>query len=135
MSRKRILIADDHETMLDEVRTLLAEEYEIIGSVKDGRALAQAAQDLKPDLIITDISMPAMTGFEAAAKIRSLGMAIKLIFLTVQSDRAYLKKAHALGASGYVLKVYAHEQLPIAVSKVLTGGTFISPELPAQDWI
>jgi two-component system, NarL family, response regulator LiaR len=132
MPRKRILIADDHETMLEEVRTLLDRDYDIIATVQDGHALAKAAQELKPDLIISDISMPVMTGFEAAAKIRSLGFAPKIIFLTVQSGPAYLKKARRLGADGYVLKVHAQEQLPLAVSKVLTGETYFSPQLQSE---
>lgn len=129
MSRKRILLADDHVAMLEEVRALLEGEYDIIGTVENGETLVEAAQRLNPDLIISDISMPVMTGFEAAAKIRALGLQTKLIFLTVQSTPAYLKKARSLGADGYVLKVYTNEQLPIAVSKVLTGNTYISPQL------
>ena len=129
MSRKRILLADDHVAMLEEVRALLQDDYEIIGTAENGETLVEAAQRLNPDLIISDISMPVMTGFEAAAKIRALGLQTKLIFLTVQSTPAYLKKARSLGANGYVLKVYTNEQLPIAVSQVLTGSTYVSPQL------
>lgn len=129
MSRKRILLADDHVAMLEEVRALLDRDYEIIGAVQNGATLVEAAQKLNPDLIISDISMPVMTGFEAAARIRALGLQSKLIFLTVQSAPAYLKKARSLGANGYVLKAYTNEQLATAVSQVLTGNTYISPEL------
>jgi DNA-binding NarL/FixJ family response regulator len=129
VSRKRILLADDHVAMLDEVRALLEDDYEIIGTAENGETLVEAAQKLSPDLIISDISMPVMTGFEAAAKIRALGLQTKLIFLTVQSTPAYLKKARSLGADGYVLKVYTNEQLPVAVSRVLTGNTYVSPQL------
>ena len=128
-SRKRILLADDHVAMLEEVRSLLECNYEIVGTVENGETLVEAAQRLNPDLIISDISMPVMTGFEAAAKIRALGLQTKLIFLTVQSTPAYIKKARSLGADGYVLKVYTNEQLPIAVSQVLTGNTYVSPQL------
>jgi DNA-binding NarL/FixJ family response regulator len=129
MSRKRILLADDHSEMLDEVRALLDQEYDIVGEVNDGKRLVEAAQELKPDLIVSDISMPEMTGFEAAAKIRELGLNTKLIFLTVQSSSAYVKKARSLGADGYVLKVYTNEQLPRAVSSVLMGEAYFSPQL------
>jgi DNA-binding NarL/FixJ family response regulator len=129
MNRKRILLADDHAEMLEEVRALLDKEYEIVGAVQDGKQLVQAAEELKPDLIVSDISMPEMNGFEAAAKIRSLGLSSKLIFLTVQSSPGYLRKARSLGALGYVLKVYTTEQLPLAIASVLAGNPFFSPEL------
>ena len=129
MGRKRILLADDHVEMLDEIRSLLNEDYEIVGAVENGRKLVEAAQALQPDLIVSDISMPVMTGFEAAAKIRALGLPAKIIFLTVQSSAAYVRRARALGADGYVLKVYTNEQLPVAVSSVLMGNSYISPQL------
>lgn len=132
VNRKRILLADDHQAIVEEVRDLLDQAYEVVGTVENGQTLVEAAQRLKPDLIITDISMPVMTGFEAAAKIRALGLATKLIFLTVQSSPAYLKRARSLGADGYVLKVYSTEQLVTAVSKVLAGDTFFSPQLAAN---
>lgn len=131
--RKRILIADDHAAMLEEIQRLLKEDYDIVGAVEDGRALVEAAQRLKPDLIVSDITMPVMTGFEAAARIRDAGVAAKLIFLTVQSSHPYLKKARSLGADGYVLKVYAAEQLPIAVSTVLEGHCYVSPQLNREE--
>src|SRR5262249_29475948 len=131
VGRKRILLADDQEEMLKEVRALLDADYEIVGSVENGEQLVEAAQTLKPDLIVSDISMPRMSGFDAAAQIRQLGLFPKIIFLTVQSSSAYLKKAKALGADGYVLKVYTNEQLPLAVSRVLTGTPYISPQLKA----
>ena len=133
MSRKRILLADDHAEMLEEVRSLLNEDYEVIGTVENGEKLVQAAGTLKPDLIVSDISMPRMTGFEAIAKIRASGNPAKVIFLTVQSSPAYLKKARALGADGYVLKVYTNEQLLLAVSSVLTGRSYYSPQLEARN--
>jgi DNA-binding NarL/FixJ family response regulator len=115
--------------MLQEVRTLLQQDFEVVGAVENGAALVEAARQLQPDLIISDISMPQMTGFEAAAKIRAAGLKAKLIFLTVQSSPAYLKKARALGADGYVLKVFVTEQLRPAVDAVLAGGSFTSPQL------
>ena len=130
---KRILIADDHTEIVQEIRSLLQQDYEIIGAVGDGAALVKEASRLKPDLIISDVSMPVMNGFEAAGKIRSLGLKTHIIFLTVHSSPPYLRKARSLGASGYVLKVYANEQLPIAVSTVLRGESYTSPELGASD--
>jgi len=129
MNRKRILLADDHVEMLDQVRALLGEDYEVVGTAENGQELVEAARTLKPDLIVSDISMPVMTGFEAIARLRQLGLTTRVIFLTVQSSTAYVKKARALGAEGYVLKVYTTEQLPLAVSSVLTGTPYISPQL------
>jgi DNA-binding NarL/FixJ family response regulator len=129
LDQARVLLADDHPEMMEEVRNLLRRNYEIVGGANNGEELVEAAQRLKPDLIISDISMPVMTGFEAATKIRASGVPTKLIFLTVQSSPAYLKKALALGADGYVLKVYSNGQLPEAVSQVLAGGQFFSPQL------
>ncbi len=129
LDRKRILIADDHPEFLGDLRSLLISEYDVAGAVQDGRALTEAAQNLAPDLIISDISMPVMSGFEAAARILALRLEAKIIFLTIQSSTAYVAKARSLGAKGYVLKTHATEQLPIAVSKVLAGETFVSPEL------
>lgn len=129
--RKRLLLADDHTEMLQELRALLDTDYEIVGAVENGQKLVEAASSLKPDLIVSDISMPVMSGFEAAAKIRESGISTKIIFLTVQSSAAYLKKARALGADGYVLKVYTNEQLPVAITSVLTGTPYFSPQLRA----
>jgi DNA-binding NarL/FixJ family response regulator len=133
--RKRILLADDHAAMLEEVENLLKADYNIIGSVEDGAALVEAGQRLQPDLIISDISMPVMNGFEAAAKLRAAGITAKLIFLTVQSAAPYVKKARALGAHGYVLKAYTTEHLRDAVSAVLAGEPYICPQLPRDVWL
>lgn len=130
-SRKRVLLADDHAAMLEEVRALLGENYEVVGAVDNGEKLVQAASALNPDVIVSDISMPGMTGFEAAARIRQLGIASRIIFLTVQSSTAYLKKARALGADGYVLKIYTNEQLLLAIASVLSGTPYFSPQLRA----
>jgi DNA-binding NarL/FixJ family response regulator len=133
--RKRILLADDHAAMLEEIENLLKADYNIVGSVENGAALVEAGQRLKPDLIISDISMPVMNGFEAAAKLRAAGVTAKLIFLTVQSAPPYVKKARALGAHGYVLKAYTTEHLPVAVSAVLAGDPYICPQLPPDAWL
>lgn len=130
--KKRILIADDHAEMLEEIRQLLERDYDVVGAVEDGSQLVEAAFQLKPDLVITDISMPVMNGFEAAAKMRGLGLKTDIIFLTVQSTPPYVRKARSLGANGYVLKVYTNEQLPTAVSEVLNGRSYTSPQLNAS---
>ena len=130
--KKRILVADDHLGMIEEVESLLKQDYDVVGNASNGLELLEAAQRLEPDVIISDISMPVMNGFEAAAKLRAAGVSAKLIFLTVQTSTPYLKKAQALGAQGYVLKAYTAEHLLTAVASVLSGKTFICPQLPQQ---
>jgi len=128
VERKRILVAEDHADFLREIRVLLNGQYEIVGAVVDGEALVEAVQTLQPDLVICDVTMPVMTGFEAISKIHSLGLTSKFIFLTVHASPVYVRQAQSLGAEGYVLKVHAGHQLLPAISSVLAGQTFISPE-------
>jgi len=129
VERIRILLADDHTEFLQELRALLDGQYEIAATVFDGKALTEAVELLQPDLVICDISMPVMTGFEAASRMRSLGLKTKLIFLTIHTSPAYVRRALKLGAQGYISKLRTIEQLMPAISRVLDGGTFISPEL------
>lgn len=129
MRRKRILLADDHREILLSIRDWLLSEYEVVDMVQNGRELVRSAQISKPDLIITDISMPLMTGLQAAANLRELGVASPIIFLTTQSSRVYVKRALKLGVKGYVLKAHASEQLGKAILEVLAGRTFVSPQI------
>jgi DNA-binding NarL/FixJ family response regulator len=123
----RVLLGDDHALILDGLRSALQPEHEIVGLAKDGRALVQAAEKLKPDLIVLDISMPLLNGFEAAKQIKKNLPSTKLIFLSQHLDPAYLKNALRLGASGYVLKSGAIEELQVAIKAVLKGETYITP--------
>jgi DNA-binding NarL/FixJ family response regulator len=125
--RMRVLLGDDHALILDGLRTTLQSQHEIVGVAKDGRALVQAAERLKPELIILDISMPLLNGFEAAKQIKKSLPTAKLIFLSQHLNPAYLKQALKLGASGYVLKSGAIEELQQAISQVLLGRTYITP--------
>jgi len=125
--RMRVLLGDDHTLILDGLRSALQSQHEIVGVAKDGRALVQAAEKLKPDLVILDISMPLLNGFEAAKQINKSLPSAKLIFLSQHLNPAYLKQALKLGASGYVLKSGAIEELQQAISMVLRGKTYITP--------
>lgn len=129
MSRTRVLLADDHLEFLTGIQTALADRYEVVGAVQDGDSLVRSALTTNPDLIISDLSMPVMNGFEAAQKLKSLGFKVKVIFVTVQSSSAYVKRAMKIGAVGYVLKSYVSEQLTVAIQEVLAGRTYISPEI------
>ena len=123
----RILIGDDHALIREGIREALRAQYDVVGQAADGKALVEAAQKLRPDLIILDISMPLLNGFESARKIKEILPAVKLIFISQHLNPAYLRHALKLGASGYVLKSGATEELHQAASAVLRGKTYISP--------
>jgi DNA-binding NarL/FixJ family response regulator len=123
----RVLLGDDHVLILDGLRSALQSQYEIVGVAKDGRALVQESERLKPDLVIIDISMPLLNGFEAAKQIKKGLPQTKLIFLSQHLNPAYLKQALRLGASGYVLKSGATEELQQAIATVQRGKTYITP--------
>jgi DNA-binding NarL/FixJ family response regulator len=125
--KARILLGDDHQLILDGLRNVLQSHYEIAGLAQDGRALVQAAEKLKPDLVVVDISMPLLNGFEAAKHIKKSLPHTKVIFLSQHLNPAYLKQALRLGASGYVLKAGATEELQKAIEAVLRGKTYITP--------
>jgi DNA-binding NarL/FixJ family response regulator len=125
--RIRLLLGDDHSLILDGLRAALQQQYEIVGLAKDGRALVQAADRLKPDVVIVDISMPLLNGFEAAKQIKESLPSTKIIFLSQHLNPAYLKHALKLGASGYVLKSGATEELQQAIGEVFRGHTYITP--------
>ena len=122
----RVLLGDDHGFILDGVRAALRAEYEVVGQANDGRALVEAAQRLKPDLVILDISMPLLNGFESAKQIHKIRPSAKLIFLSQHLNPAYLRHALKLGASGYVLKSDSSEELPRAIQSVMRGETYIT---------
>jgi DNA-binding NarL/FixJ family response regulator len=129
MSKARILLADDHALVLEGGKATFSDSYEIVGTVSDGRSLVEAALRLKPDLILLDISMPLLSGVAAAHAIKAAHPTVKLLFLTMHSERPYLQAAFEAGAAGYVLKSDGPEELRRAVESVLTGGLYISPSL------
>lgn len=127
MNNARILLGDDHALILNGIRATLEPQFSVIGQARDGVALVKAAEELRPDVVVLDISMPLLNGFEAARKIREALPAIKLIFLSQHLNPAYLREALKIGASGYVLKAETTEELQAAVKTVLRGETYISP--------
>jgi DNA-binding NarL/FixJ family response regulator len=125
--KTRILLGDDHAFILDGIRAVLQVQYEVVGQTQDGRALVEAAERLKPDVVILDISMPLLNGFEAAQQIKKKRPQVKLIFLSQHLNPAYLRQALKLGASGYVLKSGATAELKQAIGEVLRGRIYITP--------
>ena len=130
-SRLKILLADDNPAMLRELQRVLDKEFEIVGTVEDGRELFEQCGRLHPEVIVTDISMPVMDGFEAVAKLRRRGTA-KVVFLTVHEEQAFVEEAKALGAMGYVLKRSGPSVLADAIRSANDGRFFLCPELSSD---
>ena len=127
MSRPRVLIADDHRILADGLRGLLEPEFEVVAVVGDGRELVAAARQHRPDAIVADISMPALNGIEAAARLREVGVTARVVFLTMHRDVAYARRAMEAGAAGFVLKHSAPAELVTAVREALRGKTYVTP--------
>jgi DNA-binding NarL/FixJ family response regulator len=127
MKRTKILIADDHCLVIDGLRGLLEPEYEVVGSVNDGRAVLPNVQNLKPDVIIIDISMPLLNGLDCARQLREAGCTAKILILTMHPDATLAQEALAAGASGYLLKSSPGSELKGALKEILRGRTYLSP--------
>ena len=126
MSRARILLADDHKEMRDRVVRVLEKDFEMLDTVADGQALLEAASELKPDLCLLDISMPIVSGFEVASRLKRDGSKAKIIFLSIHEDVDFVRAAYDAGGSGYVIKRRMATDLLKAIRAVLAGRTFTS---------
>jgi len=127
MSRPRVLLVDDHTLVLDGFRKLLEDRCEIVGVAEDGRTLLRMAQELQPDIVTLDISMPQLNGVDAARKLKKILPRIKLIFVTMHADQAYVNEAFKAGAAGYLLKRSAGSELLQAIQSVMDGQCYVTP--------
>jgi DNA-binding NarL/FixJ family response regulator len=127
MTKPRVLLADDHTLVLEGIAKLLESEVDLLKTVEDGRALIEAARELRPDVVLLDISMPRLNGVEAARRLRRLLPEAKLIFLTMHGDVNYVSEALRVGAAGYVLKRSAVTELIYAIHQVMSGKTYVTP--------
>lgn len=132
-NRPRILIADDHTLVADLCRRLLETEFDVVGTVNNGRVMVRAAMELKPDVIVVDIAMPILNGLDAGKQVKEALPSVKLIFLTMSTDLQLAAEAFRRGASGYLLKTCASLELVTAVHDVLCGRTHISQSLRKSD--
>jgi DNA-binding NarL/FixJ family response regulator len=132
MSRARVLLADDHRMVTEGLKSLLADDFELVGIVEDGRALLAAAKKLCPDVIVADISMPQLNGIEALQQLKKHNPDVKVVFLTMHQDRAYARRALQAGAAGFVVKHSASDELVMAIHAALKGQTFITPALAGE---
>jgi DNA-binding NarL/FixJ family response regulator len=127
--RARVMLADDHLLVAEALKSLLADEFELVGVVQDGLEMVRAAEALHPDVIVADITMPHLNGIDALAQLRKAAPATRVVFLTMHSDVAYARRALEAGALGFVLKHSAPAELILAVKAALSGRTFITPTL------
>jgi len=129
MTAARVMLADDHTILVEAFRNLLEPYYQVVGTVADGRALIEAAPELKPDVIVVDIGMPLMNGLEAALRLKQLIPTAKLIFLTMNEDPDLAAEAMRRGASGYLLKSSAATELIRAIQMALKGKTYLTAQI------
>ena len=130
--KPRVLLADDHRMVAEGLKSLLVEEFELVGIVEDGRALVKAARDLNPDVIVADISMPQLNGIDALTQLKQDNPHVRVVFLTMHRNAAYARRALKAGAMGFVLKHSAPAELVIAVRAALQGRTFIAPDVASE---
>ena len=132
MSQPRVLIADDHRIVAQGLQGLLAEEFDVVGIVEDGRALVEAARATRPDVIVADINMPELNGIEALVQLRRDDAHARVVLLTMHRDLVFARRALEAGALGYVLKHSAASELVLAVRAALQGRTFIAPAIAGE---
>jgi DNA-binding NarL/FixJ family response regulator len=131
-ARPRILLADDHEILVEGLKLLLAADFEVVGVVADGHALLAATRTLRPDVIVADIGMPGLGGIEATVRLLAEDPAVRVVILTMHREPAYARRALAAGARAFVLKASAPAELVAALREVLAGRTFVSGEIAAE---
>jgi DNA-binding NarL/FixJ family response regulator len=129
MTLPRLMLADDHTILLEAFRKLLEPQYEIVGTVADGRALLETAPQLNPDVIVADIGMPLMNGLEAGLRLKEQMPTVKLIFLTMNEDPDLAVEAMRCGACGYLLKSSAADELLRAIQLALKGKTYVTSQI------
>jgi len=131
MMRPRILLADDHTLLLDAFSKLLEPKYDVVGTATDGRKMLSMVQKLKPDVVLLDIAMPNLNGFDAGEKLKKLLPEVKIVFLTVNEDPEMVTEAFRIGANGYLLKNSAASELFQALDAVLNSKNYVTPSLEA----
>ena len=129
MSKISILLADDHKDFLETVARLLQPEFDVLGTVANGKTLISAAERLKPDVVIVDISMPVLNGVEAVRRLKESGTQAQIVFLTVHDSSDYVAAARATGALGYVVKPRLATDLSVAIKEVHAGRLYVSPSI------
>jgi DNA-binding NarL/FixJ family response regulator len=127
MTRPRILMADDHLMLLEAFKALLQPDFDVVGTVTDGRSLLEEFARLNPDVVLLDVAMPLLNGLDAGRQLKAQRRSVKLIYLTMNPDPDLAGEALRLGASGYVLKSSAAQELKQAIQEALRGRSYITP--------
>lgn len=127
MNRPRVLLADDHALLLDAFARLLSDEFDVVGSVSNGRDLIAAVGQLNPAVVVLDVTMPLLNGLDAARQIRQKAPAVKIVFVTMNEDPVVAADAFRAGASAYLLKRSAGAELITAIKEVLQGRSYVTP--------
>jgi len=127
VKRTRVLLADDHQMLADALKGVLEPRFEVVGSVRDGRALVEAAAKLRPEVVVVDVAMPQLNGLDAARQIKHNMPSVKLVFMTMNEDPDLVGEAFRAGASAFLLKQAAAFELTDAIDKVLKGGSYVTP--------
>lgn len=130
MGKIRVLLADDHQPILAQVRLTLGEQFSVVGAVDNGRDAVDEVRRLDPDVLVIDISMPVLDGLQAVSQLRSVNRRTKVVFLTIHEDQEFVAAAFSAGASGYVTKTDITTDLVPAIHEALQGRTFISQSIP-----
>jgi DNA-binding NarL/FixJ family response regulator len=128
LGKVRVLLADDNEAILARVRTVLGDDFDVIGAVNNGRDAIAEVRRLDPDVLLMDLRMPILDGLRAAAQMRS-GLRTKIVFLSAHEDQDFVDAAFAVGARGYVAKSDIASDLVPAILQVLQGHTFVSKSI------
>ncbi|HEX8815876.1 MAG TPA: response regulator transcription factor [Terriglobales bacterium] len=126
MAKPTVLVADDHGIVLTRVVSLLTPRFDLVGTVMNGRDLVTEAERLNPDVIVLDITMPVLSGIEAAHELRKKGSGARLVFLTVHTSREFVEACVEAGALAYVTKSHLVSDLVSAIDMALAGKTFVS---------
>jgi DNA-binding NarL/FixJ family response regulator len=126
MRRPRVLLADDHQMLAGALKIVLEPHYEVVGTVRDGRALLQAAARLQPDIVVLDISMPQLNGLDAGRRLKHAWPKIKLIYMTMHEDPDLVGESFRAGGSAFLLKEAAVSELTEAIEQVLKGGSYVT---------
>jgi DNA-binding NarL/FixJ family response regulator len=134
MALPKVLLADDHKIVAQGLESLLKDSFNLVGTVSDGHTLLEAAIRLKPDVVVTDISMPLLNGLDAVRQFRSRGIEAKVVFLTMHADANLAAEAFRAGGTAFLLKQSAGEELIQAIREILQGRAYLTP-LIAKDMI